>query len=200
VPNLIVLNGPPGIGKSVLARRYVDDHPLALDLDIDLLRELLGRWGEHREQAGLLARRLALEMARTHLLAGFDVVIPQYLARPRFLDELDALAAEVGIALREFVLLDTKENWLRRWAAREALVAAARRPVRTADQPGEESIGDMYDRLLSMLADRPAAVAIRTEQGKPAAAYQALSDALGSPDQSTRSPCSPQWDATFFEG
>jgi 2-phosphoglycerate kinase len=43
VARLILLNGPPGIGKSTLAQRYVDDHPLALNLDIDSVRRLLGR-------------------------------------------------------------------------------------------------------------------------------------------------------------
>ena len=65
MPRLIVVNGPPGCGKWVLARRYVDDHPPALNLDIDRVRELLGRWSDRKEEAGLLARELALSMART---------------------------------------------------------------------------------------------------------------------------------------
>ena len=32
---LIVLNRPPGIGKSTLAQRYADDHPLSLCLEQD---------------------------------------------------------------------------------------------------------------------------------------------------------------------
>ena len=30
-----------------LARRYADDHPLTLDLDLDLVRALLGSWLAH---------------------------------------------------------------------------------------------------------------------------------------------------------
>ena len=33
MPRLIVLNGSPGIGKSTLARRYVEEHPLTLCLE-----------------------------------------------------------------------------------------------------------------------------------------------------------------------
>lgn len=42
VSRLIHLNGPPGIGKSTLARRYVDAHPGVLNCDIDVLRTLIG--------------------------------------------------------------------------------------------------------------------------------------------------------------
>lgn len=39
VPRVIMLNGPPGCGKSTLARRYVGEHPFTLNLDIDRIRD-----------------------------------------------------------------------------------------------------------------------------------------------------------------
>lgn len=42
MPQLILLNGPPAVGKSTLAARYADDHPGTLNLDIDLLHPLIG--------------------------------------------------------------------------------------------------------------------------------------------------------------
>ena len=77
---LIHLNGLPGVGKSTLARRYVEEHRFALNLDVDLLRRSLGQWQEH-PTSGLQARRLAIAAIRMHLRDGFDVVVPQFLAR-----------------------------------------------------------------------------------------------------------------------
>jgi predicted kinase len=109
---MIVLNGPPGCGKSTLAQMYVDAHPLSLNLDIDRVRSLIGRWRDEPYQAGLLARAIALAAARTHLAAGHDVVMPQFLGRPTFLEQVERLAGEVGAHFHEIVLLDSKETAL----------------------------------------------------------------------------------------
>jgi predicted kinase len=149
---LVLLNGPPGVGKSTVATRYVDDHPLALNLDIDLLRAQLGRWHENLQQAGLLARDIAIAAARTHLLSGHDVVVPQFLARPEFIDRLAALAADVGVPFVEAILLDSKENTLRRCQERDDTSKAV--------DPLE--LSTMYDRLLELAATRPDAKIIHT--------------------------------------
>ncbi|HET9946105.1 MAG TPA: AAA family ATPase [Actinomycetes bacterium] len=94
MPRLIVLNGPPGIGKSTVALRYVEDHPLALALEQDVVRRLMGGWHTREADSGALARELCLAMARTHLVAGHDVVVPQFVADPRYLDRLRGLGTD----------------------------------------------------------------------------------------------------------
>ena len=101
---LIHLNGLPGVGKTTLARRYVEEHRFAFNLDLDLLRRSLGQWQEH-PTSGIQARRLAIAALRLHLSDGFDVVVPQFLARPDFLVDLDEVATETNA---EFI-----EVWVR---------------------------------------------------------------------------------------
>jgi predicted kinase len=167
MPRLIVLNGPPGSGKSTLAQRYVDEHPLALNLDVDRVRALIGGWRDLPDQSGPLARAIALAAARTHLAAGHDVVIPQFLGRPAFLEQVERLAREVGADFHEIVLLDSKENALRRFAGR-----ATTNPA-TADE-----LSTMYDRLLVIIAARPAARVVSTTDGRPEQAYQDFLNSL----------------------
>ena len=88
MPKLVLLNGPPAVGKSTLARRYADDRPLTLVLEIDVVRGLLGAWLEDPQRSGWAARMIALGMARTHLEAGHDVIVPQLLTRREFVEML----------------------------------------------------------------------------------------------------------------
>jgi predicted kinase len=180
VPRLVVINGPPGCGKSTLAQMYVNAHPLSLNLDIDRVRSMIGRWRDEPETAGLLARSLALAAARAHLAVGHDVVIPQFLGRAAFLEHLEGLAHETGADFHEIVLLDSKENTLRRFTQRSR--AAADPAHAEAHQMLERSGGlkelsAMYDRLLTVVASRPTARVVPVANGEVQRAYR---DLLGS--------------------
>lgn len=164
---LLLLNGPPGVGKSTMAARYVADHPFALNLDIDVLRGQLGGWQSDPSRAGILARDLALAAARTHLLSGYDVVVPQFLGRVDFILALEALASAVGADFVEVILLDSKENVLRRFTDRDD-------PTKAADAA---QLSTMYDRLTALIATRPLALTVHT--GGTAETYASLLAALG---------------------
>jgi predicted kinase len=171
---LVVLNGPPASGKSTTARRYIAEHPLALCLDVDAVRGLLGRWTEEPTAAGLAARRLALAMAREHLAAGHDVVVPQLVARGPFVDDLAGVAGRAGAGFHEVVLDVDEGQMLRRFAAR-----------RHAGRPGngdtawlvERDGGESHLRALraaleAFVEGRPSAVRVPSSDGDPERTYR----------------------------
>lgn len=177
--SLILLNGPPGIGKSTLAARYADDHVGTLNLDIDRLHVLIGGWRELGGRVHDHLRPLALAMAAGHLAGGNDVIVPQYVARPEAAAAFDQIARAQSADLREIVLLDEREAALDRFDERpdDSEWARHNRAI-VADLGDREFLAAMYDQLLSYLDARPRAVRVASKAGDTDSTYAALLGAL----------------------
>jgi predicted kinase len=179
VPRLLLINGLPGSGKSTLAARYVADRPLALCLDVDVVRGLLGAWTDVPHEAGLLARRLALTMARVVLGEGHDVVVPQFLGRAEFVGELEALTAELGVQFVEVVLVEEPDVAVARLTQRAAgpMTAVQRDAHLMLDRAGGlDAVRDLHRGLESVLAARPRARRIEPVPGDLEQTYRVLLD------------------------
>ena len=162
-PRLIHLNGPPGIGKSTIARRYIADRPLSFCLDIDGIRRLIGGWDTHGRESGRLARRMALRMMEEHLASGLDVVVPQYVARPEFVREMEQVAVNTGASFHEIVLSDSQQAARERYDARADDPEWAEHHAEAAQQIGKSGGFDvMYEALMRVVDALPNAVQITT--------------------------------------
>lgn len=183
VARLIHLNGPPGIGKSTLARRYVEEHPGVLNCDVDVLRTLIGGWQQDFGRAGALIRPAALAMIEAYLANGHDVVFPQMLVNPAELARFESAATNAGAELVERFLMET--------SATAAVARFGRRGGSGADDEwheqvrvivaelgGDAALADYYAGLEGLLSERPNAVLITSVEGAIEDTYRELAASL----------------------
>jgi hypothetical protein len=160
-----------------LTRWYVAEHPLALALDVDVVRGMLGGWLDQPVEAGLLARQLALTMARVHLLGGRDVLVPQFLGRVDFVVQLEALAGEVDAEFVEIALLSDPQDAAARFARQAAHPETAEHHDALAlleRRGGLAALPRMYEGLLEVVAARPLTRTVVTVEGEVEQTYQRL--------------------------
>ena len=176
---LVLINGAPASGKSTLARRLADERALTLVLDLDSVRADLGRWAEDPVAAGHAARLLGLAMAETHLGAGEDVIVPQFLQRVDFVLSLAKAARRAGAEFVEVALVSDPAEAARRFAARADSTEANHRDAALLQAaPGAEPIEAMYHAMIEMLRGRPATRYVRTSAGDVDGTYAELLRAL----------------------
>lgn len=162
-PKLIILNGPPGIGKSTIAQKYADEHPLTLKLDVDKVRELISHWRERDKESGPDAKNMAAAMARVHLQAGYDVIVPQIYRDIAYLEELEQIVKKCDAEMREFLLFVSKDEAVKRFIERgkaDGHSDGFRPGGLIARGGGVKKLEEMHDQMMSAVAERPNTIKI----------------------------------------
>lgn len=175
---LLHLNGPPGIGKSTIARRFAEDHPGVLNCDIDVLRTLIGAWAEDFPKAGSLIRPAALGMIEAYLASGESVVLPQLLIDPAEISLFEACAVRTESRFVERILMDERERSVARfhrrgltdpddpWHQRVREIVAA--------QGGDDALRARHSALQALRDQRLGARVIESADGDVETTYQRL--------------------------
>ena len=165
-PKLIVLNGPLGIGKSTLNKMYADKHPLALSIDIDLVRMNIGQWREYPKQSAEMAWDMTIEMGRVALSSGNDVCIAQIMTREEQWQRLEKLAQETGARLIEVLLYASKDEAVRRFIKRGQAAGFEHgyRPGGLIDRNGGiKRVEEKYGEMMDLAVSRPGTIKLHSE-------------------------------------
>lgn len=161
-PTLILLNGPAGIGKTTIAQRYIDEHPLALSINGDDIIVMLGQWLAHEDEARKMVYDFTCDMARRHLQAGHDVVLPYLVKHSTHATDFAALAAECGATFVEVLLTTERAESVERMFERGTWGERGTDPLTHADKP---TIEELYDAVHQSIGERPQVVVIQSVRG-----------------------------------
>lgn len=180
-PKLIVLSGFAGIGKSTIARRYADAHPLCMNLEGDRLIVMLGQWLAYELKARELVFEHSKAIAAAHLAHGHDVVLPYLPTQTHHIGEFEDIATEHGARFVEIALTCDRQEAIQRLLRRGSWGEEGTEPLTNADLPVIESL---YDRMEAALLARPHTVRIPSIENDLDGTYQRFLDAVGPKAQS----------------
>ncbi len=176
-PLVLHLNGPPGVGKSTLAKLWADAHSGTLLLDIDALRTWVSGWHEDFAATGVVIRPLALAMLAAHVANGGNAVLPQLLADPDELATFERATIHAGGRFVEVFL--EAEDLAERFAARERTLPWLEAVHELVERAPADLVISYAARLDALAETRPDAIRIPTRSGDVDGAYAALVAAVG---------------------
>jgi hypothetical protein len=178
MPRLIHLNGPSRVGKSTLARRYVDEHPGTLALDLDVLAGLIGGWQENFFTAWGIAREHGRALATRHLREGNDVILPQLVTSHDRGPGFEEAAREADATYIEVALLVDDEEHLQRLRGKQPTNEIEARIQTRLEDPESDLVDRIRQHLAEYLADRPQTIWLDTTGLGEDESYARLLNAL----------------------
>lgn len=178
MPRLIHLNGPSRVGKSTLARRYTDEHPGTLALELDVLAGLIGGWRENFSTALGIAREHGRALATRHLREGYDVVLPQLVTSHDRAPGFEEVAREADATYVEVALLVDDDEHLQRLHAKQPINDVEARIQTWLAAPDSDLVDRIRRHLAEYLAGRPQTIRLDTTGLGEDASYALLLNAL----------------------
>ncbi|HLD17452.1 MAG TPA: AAA family ATPase [Patescibacteria group bacterium] len=112
--NLVIINGPCGVGKSTVATTLHQTMPLSFLVEIDAIRRLINGYNEHAEETSQYSFSVALAIIETHLQTGNDVIVEKMMRDETRIDRMIALAKHHGARVTEIILWARKDFVLKR--------------------------------------------------------------------------------------
>lgn len=168
-PKLIVLYGFAGSGKTTLAGKYIDEHPLALSIEEDGIIDMMGQWRKFESEARALVFEHTKFIVKNQLAAGYNVIIPHLLTDSARADTFKAIAEEGGYSWHEVYLDAEKEVAIARLLERGVWGEKGSPALAEEDRP---EIEDLFDRMEREMSKRSGIISIEVDRGDILGTYQ----------------------------
>jgi predicted kinase len=168
---VILLNGFAGAGKTTIAKKYIDQHPLAVMIEGDELIVNIGDWLARETEARRLVFNLTKTMLRTSLDLGHDVLLPYLVTNVDDVNEFEQIARELGADFYEFILYSDQKTAITRLLERGTWGEAGQPPISDKDLP---VIEELATKMEAALKERPNMVKLDTKEGEQDETYRQL--------------------------
>jgi len=111
---LVIINGPPGVGKSTLAKKIHKTLPLSFLLEIDEQRRNISQYRELSKESRDISYNISRSIVETCLDSGLDVIIDKAMSDVDVVDGFIKIAKKYKATVYEFVLNGSKELIMKR--------------------------------------------------------------------------------------
>lgn len=160
--NLIILNGPAGVGKSTLAFQIQSYIPEAEVISIDNLRRTIPNYRNNRQESLRLSYTYAEDSIKKYLNEGRTVIIDKCITQSEILDRFIDIADNYGAKTLEFILFAEKGIVKQRSKDRGFTPGSMLTP---------EKVEELWEKTNSLRTQRPNAIIIDTAHLSPEAIF-----------------------------
>lgn len=144
-PKLIILYGFAASGKTTLAKKYTDNHPLSMMIEGDEIINMMGEWRKYESEARNLVFSHTCSIVKNQLQSGHNVLLPYLLTDESQIKNFEEIATAVGCDFYEVSIHADKDTSLKRLLKRGKWGEAGSPDLTENDMPEIESLYTVMD-------------------------------------------------------